>query len=65
MGWHSCVNSAPPLTGYANILLLALQVTNCTVHTFDCTYDGASRSPERHFYHKIWCETGETGMGQG
>ena len=32
----------------------ALQTTSCEVHTFDCTYNGASQRPGRHFYHNIW-----------
>ena len=35
----------------------ALQTTSCEVHTFDCTYNGASQRPGRHFYHSIWCVT--------
>ncbi|PSC73432.1 hypothetical protein C2E20_3494 [Micractinium conductrix] len=30
-----------------------LKGTACEVHTFDCTYDGASLDGERHTYHKI------------
>lgn len=30
-----------------------LKATSCTVHTFDCTYNGASQGP-RHSYYK-WC----------
>jgi hypothetical protein len=29
-----------------------LERTRCDVHTYDCTYDGASLQPGRHFYHK-------------
>jgi hypothetical protein len=25
----------------------------CEVHTFDCTFDGTSQDPSRHFYHKV------------
>ena len=32
----------------------ALAGSKCHVHTFDCTYDGASIDPARHTYHK-WC----------
>jgi hypothetical protein len=31
-----------------------LNVTPCAIHTFDCTYNGSSQHPSRHFYHK-WC----------
>jgi len=31
-----------------------LNATACTIHTFDCTTDGRSQEPSRHFYHK-WC----------
>eukprot|EP00775_Hariotina_reticulata_P007265 gene7265-7478_t len=31
-----------------------LTSTKCQIHTFDCTYNGTSRDPQRHFYHK-WC----------
>ena len=31
----------------------SVQGTACEVHTFDCTYDGASLDGERHTYHKI------------
>ncbi len=27
--------------------------SHCIVHTFDCTYDGASIWPERHIYHHV------------
>ncbi|KAI3432632.1 hypothetical protein D9Q98_004178 [Chlorella vulgaris] len=30
-----------------------LSSTNCSVHTFDCTYNGSSINNERHSYHKI------------
>eukprot|EP00775_Hariotina_reticulata_P005574 gene5574-5811_t len=31
-----------------------LNVTPCEIHTFDCTYNGSSQHPSRHFYHN-WC----------
>ena len=29
-----------------------LEMTQCEIHTFDCTYDGVSQRQGRHFYHK-------------
>eukprot|EP00775_Hariotina_reticulata_P004381 gene4381-4633_t len=31
----------------------ALNITQCDIHTFDCTYDGTSVDPQRHTYHKV------------
>lgn len=31
-----------------------LNATTCDIHTFDCTTDGTSQHPSRHFFHK-WC----------
>ncbi|KAG1676770.1 hypothetical protein FOA52_005059 [Chlamydomonas sp. UWO 241] len=30
-----------------------LNATNCHVHTFDCTFNGASQMPGRHTYHQV------------
>jgi hypothetical protein len=41
------------LTGNYDFELSVLNQTSCSVHTFDCTYDGESQGP-RHSYYK-WC----------
>jgi FkbM family methyltransferase len=38
-----------------------LAATSCELHTFDCTYEGSSILPGRHFYYQ-WC-IGNPGLG--
>jgi hypothetical protein len=43
----------PLRTGQYDFEVAVLNETSCSVHTFDCTYDGKSQGP-RHSYYK-WC----------